>query len=843
MAIRHDITLSTTEPNNDIGLLKIRQADEQTQTLVVQLTATSQPKSYEGLQAFFCAKLGQSIGLGIIEQKLEQSEMTNPEAGKLEYTFRPEDWQQIGRQTGYFSFRKMKDDGHEYVEQFTTRDFYFNVTKNVFSEGLTEVKKDGSTYVWTIEDLIRLFNEYIASGKSDWEEFVDQNREVLESVDPGGLILSELIRSRKPDGAETPYPDLPTRLDEQIGKNSEFREFESEKSFMARVFNESSERGINVKWFGAKGDGQTDDTLAIQATVDYVSNQGGGVVYIPDGTYMIKAHNENTSRNIYLLDEGGVALKNNVNLKLSDLATLKAITNNQKAYQLIRLYNVENASIIGGKVEGDLAEHTGTEGEWGYGIGIHGSKNITIKDIEIFNCWGDGINLQVYQPDVADFGNVYSCQNILIDNVNSHHNRRQGMSIESAEGVEVRNSRFNDTGKTLAVLPSAGIDIEPWLHEEQSNIAKNIKITNCEFLRNKGTGVTCMNNNVSDVTIKNCVFKDNLDGEAQFKTYRCHDILVDSCEFIATENGRLSAGVRFSNGFNFVAKNCELTECYLAAMNVNSEGLDDVTFLNNRVRAGKIFKPVWIANIQTGAKRISYENNHIEYLGDLNLENNLVTFFVQGDSSRIIGNRLINLTTGIDVNGNDNYIANNEFHLTKQYAIVVRKNFKNNTILNNVLSGCCFGLNNVSAICSFGADNSIICENTIYQYSFLSFPDGTKPTAFSGSVEIQCSADFPQGKAVALNNTLVSRMDRIPVDVKLTNPDVLTTRKYILMDKGTTLISKGATAERPLVARYGDIYYDTTLNRPIFCHAGVTYNSDGSIKSNPVWINAIGEIV
>lgn len=286
MAIRHDITLSTTEPNNDIGLLKIRQADEQTQTLVVQLTATSQPKSYEGLQPFFCAKLGQSLGLGIIEQKLNPEEMTNPKDGQLEYTFRNEDWQQIGRQVGYFSFRKMSDE-HEYVEQFTTRDFYFNVTKNVFSEGLTEVKKDGSTYVWTIEDLIRLFNEYIASGKSDWEEFVEQNREVLESVDPGGLILSELIRSRKPDGAEIPYPDLPTRLDEQIGKNSEFRDFEADSSFMVRVFNESSERGINVKWFGAKGDGITDDTQALQNAIDYAYDQKKYQLWLPNGTYKI----------------------------------------------------------------------------------------------------------------------------------------------------------------------------------------------------------------------------------------------------------------------------------------------------------------------------------------------------------------------------------------------------------------------------------------------------------------------------------------------------------------------------------------------------------------------------
>lgn len=285
MAIRHDITLSTTEPNNDIGLLKIRQADEQTQTLVVQLTATSQPKSYEGLQPFFCAKLGQSLGLGIIEQKLNPEEMTNPKDGQLEYTFRNEDWQQIGRQVGYFSFRKMSDE-HEYVEQFTTRDFYFNVTKNVFSEGLTEVKKDGSTYVWTIEDLIRLFNEYIASGKSDWEEFVEQNREVLESVDPGGLILSELIRSRKPADAETPYPDLPTRLDNQIGLSSEFRSFESDNSFLRRIHNEFLERGANPYWFGAKGDGVTDDYQALQDWLDFAFENRLHSVVLPKGRFV-----------------------------------------------------------------------------------------------------------------------------------------------------------------------------------------------------------------------------------------------------------------------------------------------------------------------------------------------------------------------------------------------------------------------------------------------------------------------------------------------------------------------------------------------------------------------------
>ena len=128
MAVRYPITLNVSEPNNNIGLLKIRQADEETQTLVVQILEDALPKSYEGLEVFFCAKLGQTDGLGIIEQKLTTEEMTNPKSGKLEYTFRSQDWQILGRQNAYFSFRKMIDE-HKYVQQFSTRDFTYVVTK------------------------------------------------------------------------------------------------------------------------------------------------------------------------------------------------------------------------------------------------------------------------------------------------------------------------------------------------------------------------------------------------------------------------------------------------------------------------------------------------------------------------------------------------------------------------------------------------------------------------------------------------------------------------------------------------------------------------------------------
>lgn len=44
---------------------------------------------------------------------------------------------------------------------------------------------------------------------------------------------------------------------------------------------------FSVKWFGAKGDGTTNDTGAIQNTIDYVYDHNGGVVYFPNGIYIV----------------------------------------------------------------------------------------------------------------------------------------------------------------------------------------------------------------------------------------------------------------------------------------------------------------------------------------------------------------------------------------------------------------------------------------------------------------------------------------------------------------------------------------------------------------------------
>lgn len=57
----------------------------------------------------------------------------------------------------------------------------------------------------------------------------------------------------------------------------------------AIVPSRGGQAAVEIRWFGAKGDGTTDDTAAIQAAIGAAEAAGGGVVLFTPGTYLISA--------------------------------------------------------------------------------------------------------------------------------------------------------------------------------------------------------------------------------------------------------------------------------------------------------------------------------------------------------------------------------------------------------------------------------------------------------------------------------------------------------------------------------------------------------------------------
>jgi len=75
--------------------------------------------------------------------------------------------------------------------------------------------------------------------------------------------------------------------------------------FSALTITEEAMLYLNVKNFGAKGDGTTDDLTAIQAAVDSVDSTYGGTVFFPAGKYRISDTIDITQNGVELRGEGG----------------------------------------------------------------------------------------------------------------------------------------------------------------------------------------------------------------------------------------------------------------------------------------------------------------------------------------------------------------------------------------------------------------------------------------------------------------------------------------------------------------------------------------------------------
>lgn len=179
--INYRAVLSLTEPNHQI-FLRFRQDDTQTQTLSVEITANGKLFPFTGYTVEFVNITRSDSGQPIIE-KVEE---VYPQESRIDFTLDARSLQWLGKNVAYFSFRD--DDGNEV---FSTNNFEYEVVHGVHKGPILD-----SGYLWQVDEIIERIKAYMVENQAEWEKFVEDNREFLESFDPGGKILTEIIDAR-----------------------------------------------------------------------------------------------------------------------------------------------------------------------------------------------------------------------------------------------------------------------------------------------------------------------------------------------------------------------------------------------------------------------------------------------------------------------------------------------------------------------------------------------------------------------------------------------------------------------------------------------------------------------
>ena len=206
---------------------------------------------------------------------------------------------------------------------------------------------------------------------------------------------------------------------------------------------------------GLVGDGVTDNTDAFRRLL----GKGSRAIHVAAGDY-VTGSLDIPGDTVLVLDSG-VTIRDSGHLGPND-----------------PLLDIRKDNVFveapGARVIANRSDYT--TGEQRHGVFIFGASNVVIKGLESSGHGGDGFYIGGPSGKPS--------RNIVLKGCLASNNRRQGLSITSAQRVFVVDCTFQDTSGTA---PQFGIDVEP---NDPVDFVDQIRILRPRTIRNRGGGIS-----------------------------------------------------------------------------------------------------------------------------------------------------------------------------------------------------------------------------------------------------------------------------------------------------------------------------------------------------------------
>lgn len=316
---------------------------------------------------------------------------------------------------------------------------------------------------------------------------------------------------------------------------------------------------INVRNFGAMGDGKHIDSFAIDRAIDNVSKRGGGTVYFPPGVYASYTIHLQSHVALYL-EEGATVLAASVPKEGTTSGGYDLAEPQNPAYEAFQDYGhnhwrnslfygegIHDIAILGpgliwGKgLSGGHDDNPGlpraeAPGAGDKAIALKNCQNVLLRDFKLLRCGHfallatgvDNLTIENLIVDTNRDGfDIDCCRNVRISRCTVNSPYDDGICPKSSFALGYRRSTENVTisdcyvtgiYKNGSVVDGTWQRLEPGTVPENGRIKcgtesaggfKNIAITNCIFDGCKGIALESVDGaNIEDIAISNITMRN-----------------------------------------------------------------------------------------------------------------------------------------------------------------------------------------------------------------------------------------------------------------------------------------------------------------------------------------------